>query len=138
MPRRSRAATPLSETLARITCDWQGLRDGCTMQFTMLKQKITDVISYPSLFALRSRLVACLGTIPDRLETIQLIDTTDFNGLSAFTPRYVFETDTHVTPPFALDGDSVEIPEPEEPTSVSQMTLDEAAVVLARELAEVA
>lgn len=103
----------------------------------MLKRKLTDVISYPSLFALRSRLVACLGTIPNRLETIQLIDTSDFEGLSAFTPRYVFETETHVTPPFALDGDSVEISEPEEPTSISQLTLDEAAAVLARELAEV-
>lgn len=108
------------------------------MQFTMLKHKVTDVSSNPSLHTLRSRLVACLGAIPDRLETIQLIDTTDFNGLSSFTPRYVFETATHVTPPFAIDGDNVEISEPEEPTSISQLTLDEAAAVLARELAEVA
>jgi hypothetical protein len=108
----------------------------------MLKQRVTDLSIFPNLAYLRQLVIRQLGSLPRRLDVFRLLDTEDQCGAGLMAPCYVLETDSHVTPPFVLDKDGMNVLGIKGGLSIFTLnTLDEveqAAQVLARELAEVA
>jgi hypothetical protein len=100
----------------------------------MLKQKVIDLSMFPNLGYLRQLVVRNLGALPRRLDVFQLIPTSTIAG----DTRYALETDGHVTPGFRLREDYIEIDDAYESGGVGMFDIEEAAQVLARELAEVA
>lgn len=104
----------------------------------MLKQKIIDPTSVPFLGTLRTLVLRHLGRLPERLDVFKLTTCSDFPGMAAMTPRYVIETNSHMTPPFAIGEDGVELEHTEDLGSVGHLDWEDAAKFLARELVEVA
>jgi hypothetical protein len=105
----------------------------------MLKQKVIDLSIFPNLAYLRQLVIRQLGSLPRRLDVFRLLDTEDQCGAGLMAPCYVLETDSHVTPPFVMDDDGMNVIGIKGGLSIfTPDEVDEAAQVLARELAEVA